>query len=182
MTVRADLASLTGIAADLRGDLLGDMLDAAAFAVKRDALPVADAVTGGDRRLSRFGASAKSRGRTRMGVNYTVAGTSAVVNLKPAAMWALTTGGARPHVIGVGRRARSGRYQRRRGAAGIVVFTRPAASPGRSRPTRVRTGPVKHPGSRGRGSLARVYARVPYVVESTFDDVLTGRMELRRRG
>lgn len=183
MPLRSDLAPVTGVADDLRGELLGDILDAAAFAVKRDALPVADNVTGGDRRLSRFGASSKSRGRTRMGINYTVAGRAAVVNLKPAAMWALTTGGARPFVMGAGRRTRSGKYRKRRGAtAGLVVFPTSAPTAGRAGSTRVRTGPIRHPGSRGRGSLSRVYARVPSVVAETVTDIMSGALEVRRRG
>jgi hypothetical protein len=181
--IRADIDPVTGLADDLRGELVADMLDAAAYAVKRDALPIADAVTGGDRRLSRFGASTKSRGRTRMGVNYTVTGRSAVVNLKPAAMWALTTGGARPHLLGAGRRMRSGKYRRGRGpAAGLVVFPAAASSGAGRKPSRVRTGPIRHPGARGRGALAAVYARVPAVVGEAFDDMLSGRLEVRRRG
>lgn len=183
MTIRADLDPVTGIADDLRGELVADILDAAAFAVKRDALPVADAVTGGDRRLSRFGASSKSRGRTRMGINYTVTGRAAVVTLKPAAMWSLTTGGARPFNMGTGRRMKSGKYRRRRGpAAGVIVFPAAARSGGRRQATRVRTGPIRHPGSRGRGSLARVYARVPSVLADTVDGILSGAIEVRRRG
>lgn len=183
MSIRADLDPVTGIADDLRGELVADILDAAAFAVKRDALPVADAVTGGDRRLSRFGASTKSRGRTRMGVNYTVTGRAAVVNLKPAAMWALTTGGARPYMMGTGRRLRSGKYRRRRGpAAGLVVFPAAATSAAGRKPSRVRTGPIRHPGSRGRGALGAVYARVPGVVADTVDGIMSGRLEVRRRG
>lgn len=173
MGIRADLDPVTSIADDLRGELLADMLDGAAFAVKRRALTVADSVSGGDRRLSRFGGSVKSRGRTRLGVNYQVTGTTAVANLKPAAMWSLTTGGARPHVIGAGRRTRRGRYTKRRTMAVLVM---PAArrSSGRRQPSRVRTGPVRHPGARGRGALARVYADVPAVVADVFAGYLNG--------
>jgi hypothetical protein len=180
MTIRGDLAPVSSIADDLRGELLADMLDSAAFAVKRRGLTVADTVTGGDRRLSRFGGSVKSRGRTRMGINYTTSGRSTVVNLKPAAMWALTTGGARPHLIGAGRRTRRGRYTRRRSVAVLVFGTAQPSARGR-KASRARTGPVRHPGARGRGALARVYADVPKIVADTFADALTDRTSRRGR-
>jgi hypothetical protein len=167
VTVAGDLAPVTrDLADELTGPIVEDMLNAASFAIKRDALDVAGRVTGGDRRLSRFGG--RSRGRVRMGVGYDIEGSRSTVKLRPVALWALTTQGARPHVIGAGRRARSGRYTKRRRA---VVLKFPVAVNG----SRLRTAPVRHPGTRGRGALARVYAAVPGHVEAAFADVMADR-------
>lgn len=163
-TIRADLAPITDLAADLRGRLLEHMLGEASFAFKKQALHIGEKVTGGDRRLSRFGGG-KRKGRTRLGVNYQLSGTRSVIEMKPAAMWALTTGGARAHIIGTGRRGRTGRYTKRR-RRGVLKF--PAAAGG----SMYRTGPVRHPGSRGRSSLDRVHAQLPRIIEETFSEVM----------
>ena len=162
---------MTDTAAALRGELVTELLNAASYEVKQTALPIAARVSGGDRRLSRFG-TRRSRGRTRMGVGYDLDGTTSTVKLRPAALWALTTAGARPHVIGAGKRTRRGRYTR--GRRGVVVLALPAAvsAPGRRRPTNVRTAPLRHPGSRGRGSLDTLYRQVPRIVQEAFTDGL----------
>ena len=168
-TIRADLAPITDLADDLRGVLLTELLGEASFAIKKQALHIGEKVTGGDRRLSRFGGG-KSKGRTRLGVNYQLSGSRSVIDLKPAAMWALTTGGARPHMIGVGRRGRTGRYTKRRRPT-VLKFSTAAGG------SAYRTGPVRHPGSRGRSSLDRVWAQVPRIIEETFEEVLTERLD-----
>jgi hypothetical protein len=174
-SIRADLAPVTGLADDLAGDLLTELLGDISFAVKKQALHIGERVTGGDRRLSRFGGK-KSRGKTKLGVNYQLSAARSVINMKPAAMWALTTGGARAHMIGTGKRTRTGRYSKARGGRRVVVFAAAATSAGRGKPSRVRTGPVRHPGSRGRASLDRVYAQVPRIVTETIDEALTERL------
>jgi len=156
---------------DLTGRLIAGALDDASYAIKSDALRVAGLVAGGDRRLSRFGGG-KSKGRVRMGVNYTVADTRSVILLKPAALWALTTSGARAHMIGAGRRTRAGRATKGRRGRVVVAFPVAVAAPGRGKATRVRVGPVRHPGARGRGSLIAVYRNVDKHLADTFGDAL----------
>jgi hypothetical protein len=174
-SIRADLAPVTGLADDLAGELLTDLLGEISFAVKKQALHIGDKVTGGDRRLSRFG-TARSRGKTRLGVNYKLAARRSVIEMKPAAMWALTTGGSRAHMIGAGKRTRTGRFSKARGGRRVVAFATAASSPGRGKASRVRTGPVRHPGSRGRASLDRVYAQIPRIVTETIDEALGERL------
>ncbi len=159
-TIRADLAPVTDLADDLAGELLEDLLNDISYAVKLQALHIGEKVTGGDRRLSRFGTK-KSRGRTRLGVNYKISGRRSVIDMKPAAMWALTTGGARAHMIGAGKRTRSGKFSRQRGGRKLLVIG-----------GQVVTGPLRHPGSRGRSSLARVYAQVPRIVTEITEERL----------
>ena len=154
----------------LDDELVAGALDDASFAIKRDALAVVGRVAGADRRLSRFGGGS-TRGRTRMGVRYTVTGRRSLIQLKPAAMWALTTGRVRRHVIGVGRRGRTGKVTRGRGARRMVLPTA-ATSKGRTAPSRVRPAPINHPGHGPRGSLLAVYRRVPDHVQSVFGDAL----------
>jgi hypothetical protein len=163
-SIRADLAPVTRLGDDLAGELLDELLGDISYAVKLQALHIGERVTGGDRRLSRFG-TARSRGRTRLGVNYKVAGRRSVIDMKPAAMWALTTGGARAHLLGAGRRTRSGKFTKQRGGRKLLVIG-----------GRVVTGPVKHPGSAGRASLDRVYAQVPRIVTEVIDEVLDERL------
>jgi hypothetical protein len=163
-SIRADLAPITDLADDLADDLLADLLGDISFAVKKQALHIGDKVTGGDRRLSRFG-TARSRGRTRLGVNYKLTGARSVIDMKPAAMWVLTTGGARPHMIGAGKRTRTGRFSKQRGGRKRLLIG-----------GGVVTGPVRHPGSRGRASLDRVYAQVPRIVQETIDETLGERL------
>lgn len=162
--IRADLAPVTGLADDLAGDLLTELLGDISYAIKRQALHIGERVTGGDRRLSRFG-TARSKGRTRLGVNYKLANRRSVIDMKPAAMWALTTGGARAHMIGAGRRTRTGRFSKQRGGRKRLLIA-----------GNVITGPVRHPGSRGRASLDRVYAQVPRIVQETIDDALSEKL------
>jgi hypothetical protein len=180
VSVRSDLAPVTELADGLEGALLRELLNVAAYDVKTRALAVATAGTGGDRRLSRFG-TRRSRGRTRMNAGYDTAGTSTVVNLRPAAMWALTDAGARPHTIGAGRRTRKGSYTRGRTGAVYFAFSDAQRAPGRNRPTRVRSGPIRHPGARGRRTLARLHADVPTIVQTAVTEGLqsyanTGRV------
>jgi hypothetical protein len=163
-SIRADLAPITDLADDLADDLLTDLLGEISYAIKLQALHIGERVTGGDRRLSRFG-TARSKGRTRLGVNYKLTGTRSVIDMKPAAMWALTTGGARPHVIGAGRRTRTGKFSKARGARKRLVIG-----------GQVVTGPVRHPGSRGRASLDRVYAQVPRIVTETIETAIGERV------
>ncbi|MET0911034.1 MAG: hypothetical protein ABWZ99_16330 [Ilumatobacteraceae bacterium] len=153
------------MADDLAGQLLDDLVGDISYAIKLQALHIGEKVTGADRRLSRFG-TARSRGRTRLGVNYKVNGGRSVIDMKPAAMWALTTGGARPHLLGAGRRTRSGKFTKQRGGRKLLVID-----------GRVVTGPVRHPGSRGRSSLDRVYAQIPRIVTETIDDALGERLD-----
>lgn len=168
----ADLAPVTTMADQLRGALVTDLLGAASYEVKQEALRVAAGVSGGDRRLSRFG-TRRSRGRTRMGVGYDLAGRQSTIKMRPAALWALTNAGARPHVIGAGRRTRSGRYTRtRRGQTTVLALPAAKRSTQRSRPSNVRSGPVRHPGTSGRQALARLYRQVPTIVQDAFTDGL----------
>lgn len=162
-SIRADLAPVTDLADDLAGELLEDLLGDISYAIKLQALHIGEKVTGGDRRLSRFGG--KNKGRTRLGVNYKIAGRRSVIDMKPAAMWALTTGGARPHQIGAGRRTKSGKFTRQRGGRKLLVIG-----------GRVVSGPVRHPGSSGRASLQRVYAQVPRIVTETIEDAIGERV------
>lgn len=164
-SIRADLAPVTGLADDLAGELLTELLGDISYAVKLQALHIGEKVTGGDRRLSRFG-TARSKGRTRLGVNYKLSATRSVIDMKPAAMWALTTGGARPHMIGAGKRTRTGRFTKQRGNRRRVLIIA----------GKYVTGPVRHPGSRGRASLDRVYAQVPRIVQETVDEALGERL------
>lgn len=173
-TIRRDLAPITDLADDLEGELLNDLLGDISYQIKLQALHIGEKVTGGDRRLSRFGGG-RSRGRTRLGVNYQVSQRRSVIMLKPAAMWALTTEGARAHMIGTGKRGRTGRYSKSRGRK-TLVFPAAQGSPGRSKASAVRSGPIRHPGSRGRSSLDRVYAQVPRIVTETIEDALNERL------
>jgi len=127
-TIRADLAPITDLADDLRGVLLTELLGEASFAIKKQALHIGEKVTGGDRRLSRFGGG-KSKGRTRLGVNYQLSGTRSEILMKPAAMWALTTGGARAHMIGAARQSSNSPRPRvvRRTGPGRSVTPAPGA-------------------------------------------------------
>jgi hypothetical protein len=161
----------------LNGPLLRELLNVAAYDVKTRALDLAGTATGGDRRLSRFG-TRKSRGRTRMNARYDTSDTGTVVTMKPAAMWALADAGARPHTIGAGRRTRRGTYTRARSGTTYVTFPAAARSKG-GRTSRVRTGPVRHPGSRGRHTLARLHADVPRLVN---DAVTTGLQQYADTG
>ena len=161
-TIRADLAPVTDLADDLAGQLLEDLLNDISYAVKLQALHIGEKVTGGGRRLSRFG-SKKSKGRVKLGVNYKISGRRSVIDMKPAAMWALTDGGARPHMIGAGRRTKKGRYQKRSKKAGPLVLKYGG---------RYVSGPVRHPGTRGRHSLARVYAQVPRICTEIIEEKL----------
>jgi len=167
VSLASDLAPVSTTLADqLRGQLVTDLLNRASFEVKDDALRIAVSVSGGDRRLSRFG-SKRTRGRTKMNVGYDLDGATSTIKMRPAAMWALATGGARPHLIGAGRRTRSGKYTRGRRVS-LLAFPAPAATPTRNRPSAVRPGPVAHPGMRGRRALATLYARVPAIVNEAF--------------
>jgi len=163
-SIRADLAPITDLADELAGELLTDLLGEISYAIKKQALHIGEKVTGGDRRLSRFG-TRNSKGRTRLGVNYKLAAKRSTIDMKPAALWALTTGGARPHMIGAGKRTRTGRFSKQRGGRKILVIG-----------GRFVTGPVRHPGSRGRGSLDRVWAQIPRIVTETIDDALEERV------
>jgi hypothetical protein len=158
-TIRADLEPVTGLADDLAGKLMGDMLGEASLEIKKQALHIGELITGGDLRLSRFGTK-KSRGGRKLGVGYEVSGNQATVTMKPAGLWVLLTDGAGPHMIGAGRRAKSGRVTNQKG--------RPVLKFG----GRFATAPIKHPGSRGKAGLDRVHAQVPRIVDETFHDVL----------
>jgi len=160
--IRADLAPVTDLADDLAGKLLDDLVGDISYAIKLQALHIGEAVTGGDRRLSRFGTK-NSKGKTKLGVNYKVAGGRSVIDMKPAALWVMTTEGSRPHVIGAGRRTKKGRYTKRAKRAGPPVLFYGG---------RWVTGPVRHPGSRGRASLKRVYAQIPRIVAEKTEDIL----------
>lgn len=157
-------AELGEIGRELADELLARCLGAASYAIKLDALRIADAVSGGDRRLSRYG-SARSRGRVKLGAGYELAPRSSTISLRPAALWVLTNGGARAHPIGLGRRTASGRFTRiRKGRRRLVIGGA------------VRTGPFKHPGARGRGAVAALYAAVPDICAEEFADVLNSRL------
>ena len=158
-TIRADLAPVTDLADDLAGQLLNDMLGDISLEVKKQALHIGEKVTGGDLRLSGFGGK-KSRGKSKLGVKYEVTGKRSTIDMKPAALWALTTEGASPHMIGAGRRTKSGKTTRQRG--------RPILKIGNA----VITGPVRHPGTRGKASLDRVYAQIPRICTEIVEEAL----------
>lgn len=82
------------------------------------------------------------RGGTSMAVDAKVAGSKATIDLTPPGMWALAIGGAKPHYIGPGSRTRGGKSRRR------------------------------HPGSRGKGSLDALFAKVPKICTDIIEDAL----------
>jgi hypothetical protein len=139
-TIRADLAPVTDLADDLAGQLMNRMLTDISTEVEDEALKAGKQATGGDLRLSRYGKG--RRGGTRMTVVSKVSGKKATIDLEPAGMWALATGGAKPHYIGPGSRTRGGKQRRR------------------------------HPGSRGKGSLDPLYAKVPEICTEVVEDAL----------
>jgi len=163
--------ALGDVGRELADPLLHRMLNAASYAIKLDAVRIAGAVSGGDRRLSRYG-STRSRGRVRLGVGYDINGARSVINLRPAALWVLANGGARPHPIGVGRRTRTGsiagRQRRGEGRRLLVIDGK------------VRTAPVQHPGTAGRGAVVALYAAVPDLVADAFAGVIGWRLERGR--
>ena len=162
-TIRADLAPVTDLADDLAGQKLDKLVGDISYAIKLQALHIAEKVTGGDRRLSRFGTK-NSKGKTRMGVNYKVTGGRSEILMKPAALWVMTDGGARAHMIGAGKRTRKGRYQKRSKKAGPMVLKYGG---------RYVSGPVRHPGTRGPGALKRVHAQIPRIVSEILEEALT---------
>jgi hypothetical protein len=168
-------AAIGEIGRDLSADLTDRMLNAASFAIKQDGLRIAGAVSGGDRRLSRFGGG-KVKGRTRMGIGYDITGTRSEIRLRPAALWSLTTGGSRPHPIGAGRRTRAGGYTKGRKGRRVLVLPAAVQSAGRRSPSRVRPAPVQHPGTAGRGAMIALYASVPGIVDREFPRILIERI------
>ena len=163
-------AALGDVGRELEDQLLARMLGAASFAIKTDALRIAGAVTGGDRRLSRFG-TAKSRGRVKLNVGYDITGNTSTIKLRPAALWVLTNAGSRPHPIGTGKRTARGTYTKRRAKQGRQLLLIGGV---------VRTGPVRHPGSAGRGAVIALYAGVPGIVAEQFALVLNDRLNKGR--
>jgi len=157
-TIRADLAPVTGLADDLAGQLLDNMLGEASLAIKKQALHIGEKVTGGDLRLS-------GRKGARLSVGYKISGQRSTIDLKPVGLWALTTEGAKAHMIGAGRRTKKG--TRTRGPRGRKVLKIGG---------QFVTAPIRHPGTRGKGSLDRVWAQVPRIVEETFGDLLEDAM------
>jgi hypothetical protein len=168
-------ASLGELGRELEAALIDRMLNAASMGIKVDALRIAAAVSGGDRRLSRFGSS-KSRGRVRMNVGYDILGTTSTVKLRPAGLWVLTNGGARPHPIGAGRRMASGRYVKARKGRRLLVLPEARTTPGHRTGTRVRTAPLDHPGTAGKGAVLALYAAVPEIVAEEFSRIITERI------
>lgn len=155
---------LAGLAVDYRAaaaalgsDRVAPLADAAGFAVKRELLRAGIRAVGGDRRLSRFG-SRRSRGKVRLSARYREpAGPVAVVEMRPAGLWGLLEGGARPHSM-TGRRTASGRYLRAR------------------RPGRL------HPGAPARRTLTvgaqRGAAAMPDLVARAWGDLLAELLEV----
>ena len=139
-TIRADLEPVTGLADDLAGHLLQTMLTDIGDEVEDEALKLGKKATGGDLRMSRYGKG--RRGGTRMTVDTKVSGKKATIDLTPPGMWALATGGAKPHYIGPGSRTKGGKSRRR------------------------------HPGMRGRTSLDGLFAKLPKICTDIVEDVL----------
>jgi hypothetical protein len=114
---------------------------AAAKAVKASAREEAARDIGGDLRMSNVG----TRGARLRAVD-TVRGSGSVVQGKvvglPVGLWSLVTDGADPHII---RRRRGGKRRAQRGV--LVIGGRPV------------TGPVRHPGTSGKGTWRRVRRR-----------------------
>jgi hypothetical protein len=174
-SLKAAGAALGDIGRDLESDLIDRMLNAASMAVKTDALRIAAAVSGGDRRLSRFGRG-KSVGKVRMGVGYDITGNTSTIKLRPAGLWVLTNGGSRPHPIGAGRRTASGKYIKARKGRKLLVFPHAEHTPNHWTATRVRTAPVQHPGTSGKGAIIALYAAVPDLVGEQFSRIIIQRI------
>jgi hypothetical protein len=113
----------------------------AAKAVKQSAREEAARDIGGDLRMSNVGRrGARLRAVDTVRTSGTVT-TGKVVGL-PVGLWSLVTDGAAPHMI---RRRRGGKRRAQRGV--LLVDGRPV------------TGPVRHPGTSGKGTWRRVRRR-----------------------
>ena len=135
-TIRADLAPVTDLADDLAGPLMKTMMTDATDLIAKDVLKVGQQATGGDLRLSRY------RGGGRMAVKVQITDRGATIDLTPPGVWALATGGAKPHYIGRGGRTKGGKARR------------------------------KHPGFKGRNGLDKVWATIPKTLTETIEDAL----------
>lgn len=123
----------------LNGDMT-PMAHAVGKGARQNVNAVARDVAGGDGVLSHMG-----RRGVRLGMRYEVEqrGRLTFIKLVPAGGWMLTQKGGRPHQIP--------RTSRRRGKPRFVMGS------GYSHPVRA---PIQHPGSPGRSSVERAFARV----------------------
>jgi hypothetical protein len=153
--VAAD-SGLSGLQSRL--DAIQDLLDgdmtpmahAVGKGARQDVTTVARSVSGGDGVLSHMG-----RKGARLGMRYEVEqrGRLTFIKLVPAGPWMLTQKGAKAHKIP--------RTSRRRGKPRFVMGA------GYSHPMRA---PVEHPGSGGRDSVQRAFAKVRASASKNFHD------------
>jgi hypothetical protein len=136
---------------ELAGSLTAEMLTAASEAIAVDVDKIATGVAGGDRRLS-------NAGPQQLGVDFRVGRNTSRIELRPAGLWSLAVGGAAPHLVGTGRRRGGGRQR-------VVIKGR------------VVTGPVKHPGTKGKRPAVDLDQSVPETVVDEFTSTLQERFD-----
>lgn len=117
-------------------------------------------------RLSHLG-----RRGLKLNVGYDLTGpASGQVKLRPRGAWLLLSDGAKRHPIGMRRRTRSGRLVKRKGSGPpLLNFT--------GNDDDWITGPVWHPGTAGKGTLATTITRLQEVVPRTYAELLDGLWE-----
>lgn len=136
------------LARGLHGPVLDRVTEHASMAAKKESLKTAGGILGSDLRAHNF-----AKGR-KFGVGYDlVAPGRSTINFRPKGGWVLFDVGASPHLIGSGRRRTArGRVtgkQRRQvlNIGGHIV-----------------TGPVRHPGMRGKRMFTRAVDSMNKVV------------------
>lgn len=170
---------LAGYAADVNrlGLALGTtglrrITDHASYQAKSAVLDRLEVDVGADRTLGRFGHYAW-QGKVRARVKWRYVGNGlATLTYSPAGLWALLDRGAKRHTIGA----------RRTGRVGRSSYTGPAKRlhlTGAGADTWT-TGPVTHPGARGRRTLERGRDRIRRGLHAWVREGLA--LEMERRG
>ncbi len=153
----AQLKPLYAIGVALAGPGASEIVTRASIKTKEEGTRILTRKIGRNRTMRNF---PKQTRNVKAGIGFDVAGDKALIKFRPDGMWALMEEGARPHMIGAGRRTRSGKRTRAR-KRGVLVFGA----------NQYRTGPVKHPGTKGFGLYSKI-AKLPvdtYLSEATDD-------------